>query len=155
MGLTCILVVGLIYLGWWIPTMGLANIHPDLPRRIKLALNIVGYFGLILLQWVLGLGWFVQQRYLWLSQPCQPILPQAGITFLVADPSDIRRSGSDPRLRLDHFHKCCTAPNSRRLVSTGDGCGGFGENLAVKIIKETFADEIKAPSKSRAQKAPR
>ena len=32
MGATCLLIVGLIYLLWWIPTRGLANIHPDLPR---------------------------------------------------------------------------------------------------------------------------
>jgi len=32
MGFTCFLVVGIIYLSWWIPTKGLANIHPDLPR---------------------------------------------------------------------------------------------------------------------------
>ena len=41
MGVTCILLVGLIYLGWWIPTMGLANIHPDLPRLAGMVFGIL------------------------------------------------------------------------------------------------------------------
>ena len=35
MGLTCLILVGVIFLAWWVPNRGLANIHPDLP-------NIVG-----------------------------------------------------------------------------------------------------------------
>ena len=34
MGVTCLLIVGIIYLFWWVPTRGLANIHPDLPRIV-------------------------------------------------------------------------------------------------------------------------
>ena len=34
MGVTCLLIVGIIYLGWWIPTKGLTNIHPDLPSYV-------------------------------------------------------------------------------------------------------------------------
>lgn len=41
MGVTCLLVVGLIYLGWYIPTMGLANIHPDLPRIVGMVFAIL------------------------------------------------------------------------------------------------------------------
>lgn len=41
MGVTCLLIVGVIYLGWWIPTKGLVNIHPDLP-------GYVGFFFIIL-----------------------------------------------------------------------------------------------------------
>lgn len=41
MGVTCLLVVGLIYLGWWIPTMGLANIHPDLPSVVGMIFAIL------------------------------------------------------------------------------------------------------------------
>ena len=54
MGVTCLLIVGLIYLSWWIPTKGLANIHPDLPRYVGLiftmlsGLAIIGTFLLIL-----------------------------------------------------------------------------------------------------------
>jgi uncharacterized protein len=35
MGVTCLIVVAVIFLAWWIPNRGLANIHPSLP-------NIVG-----------------------------------------------------------------------------------------------------------------
>ena len=47
MGVTCILVVGLIYLGWWIPTMGLANIHPELPRFAGMLFGILSSIALI------------------------------------------------------------------------------------------------------------
>jgi len=47
MGLTCLLVVGLIYLGWWIPTKGLANIHPDLPRLAGMVFGILSSIALI------------------------------------------------------------------------------------------------------------
>lgn len=52
MGMTCLLVVGLIYLGWYIPTRGLANIHPDLPRIIGMVFGIlsgVAVLGTVLL----------------------------------------------------------------------------------------------------------
>jgi uncharacterized protein len=52
MGVTCLLVVGLIYLGWWIPTKGLANIHPDLPRyagMVFVILSLIALFGTLLL----------------------------------------------------------------------------------------------------------
>ena len=54
MGVTCLLIVGIIYLGWWIPTKGLENIHPDLPGYIGVlfailsSLAILGTFLLIL-----------------------------------------------------------------------------------------------------------
>src|SRR5512140_1228962 len=54
MGVTCLLIVMLIYLGWWIPTKGLANIHPALPGYVGFVfailsgLAIVGTFLLIL-----------------------------------------------------------------------------------------------------------
>jgi uncharacterized protein len=47
MGVTCFLIVGVIYLLWWIPTKGLANIHPDLPRYVGLVFG--GLSGLALL----------------------------------------------------------------------------------------------------------
>ncbi|MBT0665353.1 DUF116 domain-containing protein [Geobacter pelophilus] len=53
MGVTCLLIVGLIYLMWWIPTKGLANFHPDLPRIVGLT-----FAGLSLLA-VLGTGLLV------------------------------------------------------------------------------------------------
>lgn len=54
MGVTCLLIVGIIYLGWWIPTKGLENIHPDLPGYVGFifatlsGLAILGTFLLIL-----------------------------------------------------------------------------------------------------------
>jgi len=54
MGVTCLLIVGAIYLGWWIPTKGLENIHPDLPSYVGFVfailsgLAILGTFLLIL-----------------------------------------------------------------------------------------------------------
>jgi uncharacterized protein len=59
MGVTCILVVGLIYLGWWIPTMGLANIHPDLPRLTGMVFGIlsgIALLGTLLLVLTTALG---------------------------------------------------------------------------------------------------
>jgi hypothetical protein len=41
MGVTCLIVVAVIFLAWWIPNRGLANIHPNLP-------NIVGIVMVIL-----------------------------------------------------------------------------------------------------------
>ncbi|OGU06398.1 MAG: hypothetical protein A2075_07530 [Geobacteraceae bacterium GWC2_58_44] len=59
MGLTCILVVGLIYLGWWIPTMGLANIHPELPSLAGMLFGVlsgIALLGTLLLVLTTALG---------------------------------------------------------------------------------------------------
>ena len=59
MGVTCLLVVGLIYLGWWIPTMGLYNIHPDLPRiagMVFAVLSLIAFLGTLLLVMTTALG---------------------------------------------------------------------------------------------------
>ncbi|WP_183362277.1 DUF116 domain-containing protein [Geomonas limicola] len=59
MGFTCFLVVGIIYLSWWIPTKGLANIHPDLPRLIGMIFGIlsgVALLGTLLLVLTTALG---------------------------------------------------------------------------------------------------
>ena len=52
MGVTCLLIVGVIYLGWWIPTKGLANIHPALPGYVGFTFAILSgaaIFGTFLL----------------------------------------------------------------------------------------------------------
>lgn len=41
MGFTCIVLVLLIFLAWWVPSRGLANIHPELPRIVGLAMLIL------------------------------------------------------------------------------------------------------------------
>jgi hypothetical protein len=59
MGVTCILVVGLIYLSWYVPTKGLANIHPDLPRWMGMVFGIlsgIALLGTVLLVLTTALG---------------------------------------------------------------------------------------------------
>ncbi len=59
MGVTCILIVGGIYLLWWVPTRGLANIHPELPRIAGLifaALSGIALLGTLLLVLTTALG---------------------------------------------------------------------------------------------------
>lgn len=47
MGLTCLLIVGGIYLLWWVPTTGLANIHPSLPRVVGVVLGGLSLLALL------------------------------------------------------------------------------------------------------------
>lgn len=47
MGATCLLIVGIIYLLWWVPTRGLANIHPELPRIAGLVFGILSGIALL------------------------------------------------------------------------------------------------------------
>lgn len=59
MGLTCIVLVAVIFLAWWIPSRGLANIHPELPRivgLVVLALSGVAILGTGLLVLTTALG---------------------------------------------------------------------------------------------------
>jgi hypothetical protein len=59
MGVTCLLIVGVIYLLWWVPTKGLANIHPDLPRLAGLllgAMSGLAVLGTLLLVLTTALG---------------------------------------------------------------------------------------------------
>ena len=59
MGATCLLIVGIIYLLWWIPTRGLSNIHPDLPRIAGLVFGIlsgIALLGTLLLVLTTALG---------------------------------------------------------------------------------------------------
>ncbi len=59
MGVTCLLIVGIIYLLWWVPTRGLANIHPELPRLVGLitvTLSGIALLGTALLVLTTALG---------------------------------------------------------------------------------------------------
>ena len=59
MGVTCLLIVGGIYLLWWIPNRGLANIHPDLPRIVGLTFGVLSgtaLLGTLLLVLTTALG---------------------------------------------------------------------------------------------------
>ena len=41
MGITCLLLVGVIFLAWWVPNRGLANIHPDLPHIVGIVMAVL------------------------------------------------------------------------------------------------------------------
>jgi uncharacterized protein len=41
MGVTCLIVVAVIFLTWWIPNRGLANIHPDLPHIVGIIMVVL------------------------------------------------------------------------------------------------------------------
>ncbi len=59
MGLTCIALVLLIFMAWWVPSRGLANIHPDLPRivgLVVLVLSCIAILGTVLLVLTTALG---------------------------------------------------------------------------------------------------
>lgn len=47
MGLTCLIIVSVIYLLWWVPTTGLANIHPSLPRLAGIAFGALSALALL------------------------------------------------------------------------------------------------------------
>ena len=59
MGFTCLLVVGFIFLAWWVPNRGLANIHPRLPHIVGIAVVVLSGIailgtGLLVLTTALG-----------------------------------------------------------------------------------------------------
>jgi hypothetical protein len=59
MGITCLIVVAAIFLVWWIPNRGLANIHPNLPHIvgiIMMALSGAAILGTGLLVLTTALG---------------------------------------------------------------------------------------------------
>jgi len=41
MGVTCLIVVAVIFLAWWIPNRGLANIHPNLPHIVGVIMVVL------------------------------------------------------------------------------------------------------------------
>ena len=59
MGVTCLIVVAVIFLAWWIPNRGLANIHPDLPHIVGVVMVVLSGIaimgtGLLVLTTALG-----------------------------------------------------------------------------------------------------
>ncbi|MDD2580369.1 MAG: DUF116 domain-containing protein [Desulfuromonadaceae bacterium] len=59
MGVTCLVVVAAIFLTWWIPNRGLANIHPNLPHIvgiIMMTLSGIAILGTGLLVLTTALG---------------------------------------------------------------------------------------------------
>lgn len=47
MGVTCLILVGLIFLAWWVPNRGLANIHPNLPHLVGIVMGILSGLAII------------------------------------------------------------------------------------------------------------
>ncbi|HIJ80725.1 MAG TPA: DUF116 domain-containing protein [Desulfuromonadales bacterium] len=41
MGITCLIVVAVIFLAWWVPNRGLANIHPNLPHLVGIIMAVL------------------------------------------------------------------------------------------------------------------
>jgi len=59
MGVTCLILVGVIFLAWWVPNRGLANIHPDLPHIVGVLMAVLSGIamlgtGLLVLTTALG-----------------------------------------------------------------------------------------------------
>jgi uncharacterized protein len=59
MGITCLILVGLIFLAWWVPNRGLANIHPNLPNIVGIIVAVLSGIailgtGLLVLTTALG-----------------------------------------------------------------------------------------------------
>lgn len=59
MGVTCLILVAVIFLAWWIPNRGLANIHPNLPHVVGVFMVVLSGFailgtGLLVLTTALG-----------------------------------------------------------------------------------------------------
>jgi len=47
MGVTCLIVVAVIFLAWWIPNRGLANIHPDLPHIVGIIMVVLSGVAIV------------------------------------------------------------------------------------------------------------
>lgn len=68
MGVTCLIVVAVVFLAWWVPNRGLANIHPNLPHIVGIVVAtlsgvaIIGT-GLLVLTTALGKDIFLT-RYM-------------------------------------------------------------------------------------------
>lgn len=47
MGFTCLILVGMIFLVWWIPNRGLANIHPNLPNIFGIIVAVLSGMAIL------------------------------------------------------------------------------------------------------------
>jgi hypothetical protein len=47
MGVTCLIVVAVIFLAWWVPNRGLANIHPDLPHIVGIIMVVLSGVAIV------------------------------------------------------------------------------------------------------------
>lgn len=97
MGLTCVALVLLIFLAWWVPSRGLANIHPDLPRLVGLVMLVLSGTailgtGLLVLTTALGKDiFFTRFMRLMVIKFLLPVIEFAG-RLLGLDKDRIRQS---------------------------------------------------------------
>lgn len=47
MGLTCLILVALIFFAWWLPTRGLAALHPDLPGIVGTVVTVLSGLAIL------------------------------------------------------------------------------------------------------------
>lgn len=47
MGLTCVTLVALIFLAWWVPNRGLANINPNLPNIVGIIMAVLSGLAIL------------------------------------------------------------------------------------------------------------
>jgi hypothetical protein len=108
MGVTCLLIVGLIYLFWWIPTKGLANFHPELPR-------IAGFlFATLSLLAVLGTGLLVLTTALGRDILLTRFMRLVVIKFLLPA---IELLGRAMGISKDHIRQSFVAMNNSLVTS--------------------------------------
>ena len=97
MGLTCLILVGLIFLVWWIPNRGLANIHPDLPNVVGIVMAVLSGIailgtGLLVLTTALGKDiFFTRFMRLVVIKFLLPVIEFVG-RMMGLDKDDIRQS---------------------------------------------------------------
>jgi hypothetical protein len=97
MGVTCLIMVGIIFFGWWIPNRGLANIHPDLPRVVGVIMVILSGMailgtGLLVLTTALGKDIFLTRfMRLVVIKFLLPVIEFVG-THIGLDKDSIRQS---------------------------------------------------------------
>jgi hypothetical protein len=94
---SCVVLVGLAFLLWWVPYIGLANIHPSLPLLLAIALACLVLFGLggaltLVLTIIRGKNLFFNRRIRGVViRELFPLLVGVGRCFGIGK-QDIRRS---------------------------------------------------------------
>jgi hypothetical protein len=94
---SCVVLVGLAFLLWWVPYIGLANIHPSLPLLLAIALACLVLFGLggaltLVLTIIRGKNLFFNRRIRGVViRELFPLLVGVGRCFGISK-QDIRRS---------------------------------------------------------------
>ncbi len=97
MGVTCLIVVAIIFLAWWIPNRGLANIHPDLPHIVGIIMLVLSGAailgtGLLVLTTALGKDIFLTRfMRLVVIKFLLPVIEFVG-RLIGLDKDDIRQS---------------------------------------------------------------